>query len=147
MVIVMRERGGRTLPFVVRHEAQSVPEIERRVRPGSTLHADEARSWDPLHYGGLEVKRINHQEAYSEGGACTNGAESFFSRIRRAEIGMHHHIAGPYLHAYAQEMAWREDARRIDNGTQVLIMGLASLTHPPSKVWKGYWQRHRKKAA
>ncbi|WAJ31609.1 IS1595 family transposase [Antarcticirhabdus aurantiaca] len=145
VVIVMREVDGRTLPFVVRHEAHAVPILEQRIKPGSTVHADEARSWDPLHYGGLDVRRINHQEAYSDGDACTNQAESFFSRIRRAEIGMHHHIAGPYLHAYAHEMAWREDARRIDNGTQVLIMGLSALTHPPSWTWKGYWQRARRK--
>jgi hypothetical protein len=31
---------------------------------------------------------------------------SFFSRLRRAEIGTHHHVAGPYLHQYANEMAW-----------------------------------------
>ena len=45
VVVVMRERGGRTLPFVVRHEAQSVKVLERRIRPGSIVHADEARSW------------------------------------------------------------------------------------------------------
>jgi hypothetical protein len=33
-------------------------------------------------------------------------AQSFFSRLRRAEVGTHHHIAGPYLAAYAAEMDW-----------------------------------------
>ncbi|MGU3659084.1 IS1595 family transposase [Methylobacterium fujisawaense] len=147
VVIVMRERGGRTLPFVVKHEAQSVTVLEQRIRPGSVVHADEARSWDPLYYGGLDLKRINHEEAYSDGEACTNNAESFFSRIRRAEIGMHHHIAGPYLSDYAHEMAWREDSRRIDNGFQFLLIGYAALIHPPSPRWKGYWQRARRKEA
>lgn len=146
VVIVMREVDGRTLPFVVRHEAHAVPILEQRIKPGSTIHADEAKSWNPLHYVFDDVRRINHEEAYSDGDACTNQAESFFSRIRRAEIGMHHLIAGPYLHANAHEMASREDARRIDNGTQVLLMGLAALTHPPSWAWKGYWQRGRRKA-
>jgi hypothetical protein len=36
-------------------------------------------------------------------GAYTNWAEEFFSRMRRAEIGHHHHIAGQYLLRYAQE--------------------------------------------
>ena len=45
-------------------------------------------------------------------------AESFFSRLRRAEIGTHHHIAGPYLASYAAEMDWREDNRRVANGDQ-----------------------------
>jgi hypothetical protein len=38
------------------------------------------------------------------------------SRLRRAEIGTHHHIAGPYLASYAAEMDWREDRRRVSNG-------------------------------
>lgn len=143
VVVVMRERGGRTLPFVVRHEAQSVKVLERRIRTGSVVHADEARSWDPLYYVSIDLKRINHEEAYSDDSACTNGAESFFSRIRRAEIGIHHHIAGPHLASYASEMAWREDARRIDNGTQFLLIALAASDHPPSAIWKGYWQRRR----
>ncbi len=45
--------------------------------------------------------------------------KSFFSRMRRGEIGHHHHIAGPYLLRFAQEAAWREDHRREPNGAQV----------------------------
>jgi hypothetical protein len=87
------------------------------------------------------TKRINHSECYSDGEACTNQAESFFSRLRRAEIGTHHHIAGPYLNSYADEMAWREDNRRISNGAQYLKVVGAALGHPVPRVWKGYWQR------
>lgn len=141
VVVVMRERGGRTLPFVVKSEAEGVPTIAARVAPGSIIHADEAAHWDKLH-GMYLTKRINHQEAYSDGDACTNQAESFFSRLRRAEIGTHHHIAGPYLGSYASEMAWREDARRISNGEQYLLTVSAALGHPVSRQWKGYWQRH-----
>ena len=54
----------------------------------------------------------------SEDGTCTNQAESYISRLRRAEIGQHHHIAGPHLYQYAGEMAWREDMRRSATGTQ-----------------------------
>jgi hypothetical protein len=49
------------------------------------------------------MKGINHQVAYSMDGASTNWAEEYFSRLRRAEIGHHHHIAGNYLLRYAQE--------------------------------------------
>jgi len=41
-----------------------------------------------------------------------NQAESFFSRLWRAEFGVHHRISGQYLYQYAKEMAWREDHRR-----------------------------------
>jgi hypothetical protein len=72
------------------------------------------------------MKRINHQEAYSLDGACTNWAEEFFSRMRRAEIGHHHHISGAYLLRFAQEASWREDNRRLSNGEQVhRVAGLA----------------------
>jgi hypothetical protein len=98
VVVVMRERKGRTLPFVFQSEDASALTIARTVAPGSTVYADEATHWDALHARFL-TKRINHSEAYSTAEACTNMAESFFSPIRRAEIGIHHHIAGPYLSA------------------------------------------------
>ena len=52
-----------------------------------------------------DVKRINHSVAFSLGGACTNQAESYFARLRRVEMGQHHHISGKYPAAYAVEMA------------------------------------------
>jgi hypothetical protein len=79
--------------------------------------------------------------AYSSAEGCTNQAESFFSRLRRAEIGTHHHIAGPYLAAYAAEMDWREDNRRESNGAQYSAILAAAAKHPISRQWKGYWQR------
>ncbi|WP_413990634.1 IS1595 family transposase [Labrys okinawensis] len=140
VVVIMRERNGVTLPFVFKSESQSVPKIAATVQPGSIIYADESTAWDVLHARYL-TKRINHQEAYSTDEACTNMAESYFSRLRRAEIGMHHHIAGPYLSAYAREMAWREDNRRVSNGEQYLMAADAALKHPVSRQWKGYWQR------
>jgi len=59
-------------------------------------------------------------------------AESFFSRLRRAEIGTHHHIDGRYLSAYAMEMAWREDNRRISNGEQFLLATSLGASGQPS---------------
>ena len=140
VVVVMRERNGRTLPFVFKSEAQSIATIGEYVAPTATVYADEARSWDALHARFL-TKRINHEVCYSDGEACTNMAESFFSRLRRSEIGVHHHFAGRYLSCYANEMAWREDNRRVSNGAQYLGVTAAALNSPVSRQWKGYWQR------
>jgi transposase-like protein len=140
VVVIAREKNGKTLPFVFKSEAASLPILSQIILPGSTVHADEATHWDALHAKYL-TKRINHEWAYSDGEACTNDAESFFSRIRRAEIGIHHRIAGGYLGAYAAEMAWREDNRRVSNGEQYLMAVNAALAHPVSRQWKGYWQR------
>ena len=141
VVIVMRERQGRTLPLVVRAEDVGVAVIARRVATGSTLYADEAACWDAL-YARFATNRINHSATFSDDGACTNQAESYFSRLHRAEFGQHHHISGVYLHFYAGECAWREDMRRETNGDQYERMTADALHHPNSRHWCGYWQRH-----
>lgn len=140
VVVVMRQRGGRTLPFVFKSEDQSVPTIRERIADGSTIYADEAASWDDLH-AAYETKRVNHSVAFMDEGVCTNQAESYFSRLRRAEFGQHHHISGRYLAAYAGEAAWREDHRRVTNGEQFTRVAAASMAHPVSRVWAGYWQK------
>jgi transposase-like protein len=140
VVVVARERDGETVTHIARSEAEGVPFVLATVKPGATVHADEASHWDNLEAKFL-TRRINHSVEYSTPEACTNMAESFFSRLRRAEIGTHHHIAGVYLGAYAAEMAWREDNRRVSNGEQFLMATGAALAHPVSRQWKGYWQR------
>jgi len=140
VVVVMRERGGRTLPFVVAKESDSVSIVRSRVAYGSVVHADEGAGWDSL-YAHYDMRRINHSIAYSLDGACVNQAESFFARLRRSQYGIHHRIGGRLLHRYACEMAWREDRRRISNGDQSREIAALALRHPVSREWAGYWQR------
>ena len=140
VVVVMRQRDGKTLPFVFGGEDEAIPTIRQRVQPGASIFADEASVWDALH-GHTETKRINHTYSFSDEGVCTNQAESYFSRLRRMEVGTHHHISGAYLNAYASEAAWREDHRREDNGAQFNKIVAATMAHPVSRQWKGYWQR------
>jgi transposase-like protein len=140
-VVVIRERDGRTLPGVFASEVAALNFTRTRIARGTEVYADEAGAWNELH-GRFTMHRINHQEAYSlEGGIYTNNAESFFSRMRRAEIGHHHHLAGPYLARFAQESAWREDHRRDPNGCQVDRVALLAMRNKPSVDFCGYWQR------
>jgi transposase-like protein len=129
-VVVIRERDGKVLPAAFPSEGTALRFIQDRVAKETEIMADESAAWNALQ-SRYVMKRINHQLAYSQDGACTNGAESFFSRLRRAEKGHHHHIAGVYLARYAQESAWREDHRRFDNGAQVHgVCGLALKAKP-----------------
>lgn len=140
VVIVSRQRKGRTLTAVVRSEADGVEFIQARTAPGAAIHADEASHWDVLH-AHFPVSRINHSEAYCHDGACTNQAESYFSRLRRMVAGQHHHVSPRYLHQYAAQAAWLEDHRRLSNGELVHhALGL-TMRHPVSRNWKGYWQK------
>jgi len=140
VVVALREREGRTLPFVTMNEADGVVLVNENVDRMATLSADEASHWDLLH-AGWDVDRVNHSEIYSDHGKHTNMVESFFSRLRRMVQGQHHHISPQYLHQYANHAAWLEDNRRTDNGTLARIVVSNAMEAPVSRNWKGYWQR------
>ena len=74
-------------------------------------------------------------------GACTNWAEEYFSRLRRAEAGHYHHVAGNYLLRYAQESSCREDHRRVSNGDQTHRLAGLAMRKRTSPDFVGYWQR------
>ena len=140
VVVVGRERGGDTMTVVAKSEAIGGEIVASNIHHMATVHADEASHWDALH-ARFDTRRINHSLSYSDGYACTNQAESFFSRLRRMEVGTHHHIAGRYLASYAAEASWREDNRRVSNGDQAALVARATMASQVSRQWKGYWQR------
>ena len=144
-VVIIRERDGKSLPAVFRTEGAALSWIRSRIAKGTVVNADEGKAWNDLH-SRFEMRRVNHEEAYSADGACTNMAEEYFSRLRRAEIGHHHHIAGAYLLRYAQESSWREDNRRVANGEQTRNVAALAMKRGPSVDFSGYWQRHVKVA-
>lgn len=145
-VVVMRERrpGGRSISVVVKQESDAIGAVLHHVDPAAEIRTDEAAHWMALTLHFHDVRAINHSQRYAEpGGIHTNWAESYNSRLRRAERGVHHRISGRYLDAYAQECAWREDFRRVDNGRQFAqVLGAAAVLSV-SRRWCGYWQRHQ----
>jgi transposase-like protein len=140
VVVVLRERLGRTFPNVTLSEAEGVALVNENVDRMATLSADEASHWDAMHMG-WTVDRVNHSEAYSDHGKHTNWAESYFARLRRMVVGQHHHVSPQYLHQYANQAAWLEDNRRKDNGSLAFGLVQNAMGSPVSRNWKGYWQR------
>ena len=65
VVVVMRERGGRTLPAVFKTEGASVGFIASHVSKETRLMADEAGSWNDLH-ARFAMERIDHSTLYSK---------------------------------------------------------------------------------
>jgi hypothetical protein len=90
VVVVVRERQGRSLPFVVRAEDEGAPIVARRVLPGSTVYADEAPHWDALH-ARFAMHRINHSSATvrrqmlwdSEGSGLAEALAHLAAEVRR----------------------------------------------------------------
>lgn len=143
-VVTMRERrhGGRTLSFVFRHEADAIKTILGNVHPSAKIRVDEAAHWNILHGYYADVKSVNHsKDGYVVNGVHTNWVEGFNSRIKRAEIGVYHRISGAYLPKYADELAWREDHRRVSNGSQFAIIAGAVARQGRSLRFRGYWQK------
>jgi hypothetical protein len=101
----MRERDGRAAT-IVSSEHAAVAQIENRVASGSTIYADDAGAWNPLHERFL-AKRINRQECYSNGEACTNWRSHSPHVSAARKSGIHHKIAGPYLASTRRRWARR----------------------------------------
>lgn len=145
-VMTLRQRGGRTLSAAVPGERSDVAWhlVKKHVAKTAELRADQHSAYDEL-VGLNPLVRNDHSVAYVvERDASTNQAESHFSRLRRAEIGIHHHISGKYLDWYAADLAWREDERRTDYRTQAKVVLRSMLAHPISRNMAGYWQRNQK---
>lgn len=140
VVVALRERLGRTLPFVRMNEADGVALAIENVSREAIMAADEASHWDMLH-DGWNVDRINHSELYSDHGKHTNWVESYFSRLRRMVSGQHHFVSPQYLYQYANQAAWLEDNRLIDNGGLASKLINSAMRSAVSRNWKGYWQR------
>ena len=143
-VVVMRERRGRTRTFIC-SEAEAARLIPSVVEEGSTIATDYSTVYNRVR-GKYRHIRVDHDKRFALGEASTNWAESYFSRLDRSEKGIHHHFAGPYFDAYADEMAWREDVRRTTDGDKFGVMAHLMTRGGVSRRWKGYWQR-RKEAA
>lgn len=66
---------------------------------------------------GKEMKHqiINHQEQYAEGEKHTNTIEGFWSLLKRAWYGSHHHYKEAYTPLYAAEACYKYNYRNHDN--------------------------------
>ena len=142
-VVVISERDGRNKTKAFGSEDEAMDFIRRSLGRGTTVHADESTAWNDLH-GRFKTFRVNHSVEYKgEDGACTNNAESYFSRLRRSEFGVHHVISGAYLERYAAEMAFRDDHCRTTNGGLFNRVLELVATTAPSRDFVGYWQRSK----
>ncbi|MDG2955142.1 IS1595 family transposase [Bisgaard Taxon 10/6] len=159
-VLVMRERyseqeqaespnlkgAKRTLTFPIKSESKSavIPLVNRYVKAGSRIHTDENAAYDELLFN-YDLKRVNHQQEYcSDEGIHNNLAESYNSRFKRMIIGQIHKLSNRYLFNYANEIAYREDMRKEDNG-KIFNDILSKCLHTPThRDWCGYWQGNHK---
>lgn len=145
--LAIRERGlgAQTFTRVIRDEDSDAAwaAVRDHVSRDAKVFADEHGSYNDL--SGLnELQRVNHSQAYqTEDGTNTNQVESFFSRVQRSYVGIHHRFSLKYFDWYVAELAWREDWRQRSNGGQTMHLLGRALTQPTSRFLCGYWQGNK----
>lgn len=90
---------------------------------------------------------VNHSVEFStDEGVNNNQAESFFARMRRMVIGQAHRVVPKYMYEYMNEIAWREDFRRMTPHAQAVdVMKALMKVAETASSWKGYWQGRMRK--
>lgn len=113
--------------------------IRKHVAAPSTIRTDEMPSYSNVKLMGYTHQVVNHSvEFSSDEGYNENQAESFFSRMRRACIGIYHRVTPKYMLDYATEAAWREDVRRKDTRSQLEALVKRVFAAGLSKDWLSY---------
>lgn len=156
IIMVLRERFGepgkgasKTVVAVCKSENQADIDalVKKYVEKQSTLRTDELSAYGNVKLMGYIHETVNHSEEFSTPkGVNQNQAESYFSRMRRAVIGVYHRITPKYMVDYAMEIAWREDIRRTNTRDQLFSLGKAIFRAGVSSDWCNYSVGNKRKA-
>ncbi len=141
-VVVMRQRKGPTLTFVLKKESEAIPLLYQYIDPAATLYLDMGVHWvkevERLATHFDKVEYLNHSQFRADPfGVHTNSAESFNDRLRRSSH-VYTRISGEYLYLYAAEAAWRRDHRREPNGQQFETLMKEMCALPVSRRFGNY---------
>lgn len=152
VVISLRQRNefgigaNRTRTFILRSENPiELSRIASRfIARGSEVYTDENIGYSNFiaHY---DHRVVNHAVEYCGiNGENNNQSESYNSRFRRLQYGQCHKLGILYLSNYANEIAYREDTRRFNNGFIFRDILKKCLDSGISNEFCGYWQgNHR----
>jgi hypothetical protein len=145
VVVVVREREGRTLPAVFKSESAALGFITSRVAKGTEIVADEAGSWNDLQ-ARFAMQRIDHQAAYSDRVSTAMGRRVFSAGCAGRRSG----ITTTSRATIWSGMPRKRLGARITGGwiTGGRFRGLwrLAMAARPSVDWCGYWQRAQKAA-
>jgi len=151
IVLVMREvdpkRGKgaiRTIAAVVRSEnKEDIHRLAKKyIQAHSVIRSDELPGYKALPYEGYTHQTVNHSLEFStDEGVNQNQAESYFSRMRRAVMGVWHRITPKYMLEYMQEIAWREDTRRTNTQQQLVSIVKMVFAAGVSVDWTNYGRK------
>lgn len=139
-VVIVRERNGNSVPAVFAGESQALAFIRARIAKGTIVQADESPNWDALH-AQYEMKRIDHSQAYSLDGACTN-MRSTSPACVGPRPGTTTTSPGPTFSATRRKPHGGRIIAGCRTGDQVHKIAALALAKRTRPDFVGYWQRH-----
>lgn len=98
--------------------------VMNRVVEGAKIYTDDATAYRSL----PNHESVNHSVGeYIKGEAGTNGIESFWAVLKRAQTGTFHKISYKHLQRYVNEFAGRHNLRRCHTMTQMVTIAAAMV--------------------
>ena len=113
-VIGALERGGEVMATVSEDSSgHGVLGFVREVVDvgKAMLMTDEARTYQVLDQV-TSRRTVNHSVTYVDGLVHTNTIEGFWSHLKRAWFGQHHHYSKRHMNLYVTEACWKYNRRR-----------------------------------
>ncbi len=124
-VIGAVERGGKVTSRVATDLTGKgiLQFVKNAIDPaGSLLITDEYGAYNAVNsYVNHAV--INHSVSYADGETHTNTIEGFWSLLKRAWYGSHHHYSLPYAPLFIAEANWKYNHRKDDNAFGSFMRG------------------------
>ena len=124
-VIGAVERGGKVVSRVADNLSGKgvLRFIKDTIEPsGSLLITDEYKAYNAVR-SIVAHSVINHSERYADGATHTNTIEGFWSLLKRAWYGSHHHYRKAYTPLYVAEASWKYNQRKNDNAFETFLRG------------------------
>ena len=88
----------------------------------STLVTDEFQAYNAVNPI-MKHAVIKHRERYVDGDTHTNTIEGFWSLLKRAWYGQHHHYRKQYIPLYVAEACYKYNHRKTENIFDVFLKG------------------------
>ncbi len=139
-VLGMRQRGGKTV-------AKSIPgtdrvtlmtEIQKTVKPGSTIYTDDHPSYHRLIRKGYQHDSVNHSaNEYVRDQAHTNGIESVWAVLKRGLMGTFHQVSRKHLDRYVNEFTFRLNEGNCQVDTADRMQALFGAMQGKAMTYKG----------
>jgi transposase-like protein len=129
-VVGLMERGGRVIAQPASPRELSAKGLKKFVAKfvdtaATLLITDEFGGYNKIHEMMLHAT-VNHSVEYANGMVHTNSIEGFWSLVKRAWYGSHHHYSKKYVGLYISEACYKYNHRKYDVSLENVLGTIAT---------------------